>query len=141
MTSSPTTNALQLLSLSAATDAIGASIVRAQGLGIAVNISVYDASLHLLSFSRMPGAKLTSIDIAHNKAFTAAGHRLPTDGYKERVEPGGGLFGVHHTNGGRFCTIQGGEPVLGLDGGCLGAIGVSGGTPQQDKVSAGDFAE
>lgn len=82
----------------------------------------------------MDGAKLTSIDISHNKAFTAAGHRAPTDSYGEKVRPGDGLYGVQHSNDGRFCTIQGGEPVL-VGGECVGAIGVSGGTPAQDKVS------
>lgn len=81
----------------------------------------------------MDGAKLTSIDIAHNKAFTAAGHRAPTDEYDERVKPGGGLYGVQHSNAGRFMTIKGGEPVL-VQGEVVGAIGVSGGTPAQDKV-------
>lgn len=82
----------------------------------------------------MDEAKLTSIDIAHNKAFTAAGHRASTSVYDgKRVGPGGPLFGVQHSNNGRFTTIAGGVPVM-IDGRCVGAIGVSGGLPSQDEV-------
>ena len=48
---------------------------------------------HLLHFSRMPGAKITSISIAMDKAFTAAGHRQGTHLYKEAVWPGGPAYG------------------------------------------------
>jgi uncharacterized protein GlcG (DUF336 family) len=50
-----------------------------------MNIAIVDASIFLLHFERMAGAKLTSIDIAMNKAFTAAGHRIPTSAYKDLV--------------------------------------------------------
>lgn len=104
-----------------------------------MNISVYTADLHLLAFARMTGAKLTSIDIAHNKAFTAAGHRLPTDSYTgDKVGPGAPMYGVNHSNGGRFTTIGGGVPII-VDGACVGSVGCSTGTPGQDKVSL-DYA-
>lgn len=80
----------------------------------------------------MEGAKLTSIDIAYNKALTAAGHRLSTDKYGARVNTD--LSGIGLSNGGRFCTIAGGEPIN-VGGACLGGVGVSGGTPGEDKVS------
>ena len=51
----------------------------------------------------------------------------------DQVEPGGALHGIQHSNGGRFCTIRGGLPILWGEF-CLGGIGVSGGTPDQDKV-------
>lgn len=122
------------LTLSAAQTAISAATAHAQQIGVPMNISVYDSTLHLLAFARMPGAKLTSIDIAHNKAFTAAGHRLPTDAYTaDKVGPGAPMYGVNHSNGGRFMTIGGGVPVI-VDGVCVGSVGCSTGTPVQDKV-------
>jgi uncharacterized protein GlcG (DUF336 family) len=123
------------LSLFLAQTGLDAAISHAQNaLSIPVNISIFSPSLHLLAFASMDNAKLTSIDIAHNKAFTAAGHRAPTSAYDaKRVGPGGSLFGVQHSNGGRFTTIMGGVPVI-VDGRCVGAIGVSGGTPSQDEV-------
>ena len=80
----------------------------------------------------MPTAKLTSIDIAINKAFTAAGHRVPTSHYNSQTFfPGGMGFGIQYSNGGRFCTLTGGVPVL-VHGVVVGAIGVSSGSAGQD---------
>lgn len=101
-----------------------------------MNIAVVDSTLHLLSFARMPGAKLTSIDIAINKAFTAAGHRIPTASYKEAVWPGGAAYGINLSNGGRFTVIAGGVPVTLNDGAVVGGIGCSTGTPDQDRIVA-----
>jgi hypothetical protein len=84
----------------------------------------------------MPGSKLTSISIAQDKAYTAAGHRIPTSAYKENVYPGGAAFGINHSNGGRFCTIGGGVPIIDQGGNVLGAIGCSTGTPAQDEDCA-----
>jgi hypothetical protein len=84
----------------------------------------------------MPGSKLTSISIAQDKAYTAAGHRIPTSAYKENVYPGGAAFGINHSNGGRFCTIGGGVPIIDQGGNVLGAIGCSTGTPVQDEDCA-----
>lgn len=124
------------LTLSAAQAAIAACTAHAKEIGVPMNISIVDATLQLLAFARMPGAKLTSIAIAQDKAFTAAGHRLPTDAYTvDKVGPGGPMYGVHNTNGGRFITIGGGVPVV-VDGQVVGAIGCSTGTPVQDKEVA-----
>jgi len=80
----------------------------------------------------MPTAKLTSIAIAIDKAFTAAGHRLPTSTYSgKNFLPGGPAYGIHNSNGGRFMLIGGGIPIT-IGGAVVGAIGVSTGTPAQD---------
>lgn len=88
----------------------------------------------------MPAAKLTSIQTAIDKAFTAAGHRAPTSTYTnspaaKNFQPGGPAYGIHNTNGGRFCIVGGGLPIWVL-GVCVGAIGVSTGTPGQDEEVA-----
>jgi len=93
----------------------------------------------------MPNAKLTSIQIAIDKAFTAAGHRVPTATYTnspaaKNFQPGGPAFGIHNTNGGRFCIIGGGLPIS-VDGVVVGAVGVSTGTPSQDEEVARAGAE
>jgi uncharacterized protein GlcG (DUF336 family) len=85
----------------------------------------------------MPNAKLTSIQTAIDKAFTAAGHRAPTSTYSSNPQtaknfiPGGPAYGIHNSNGGRFTLIGGGIPIT-IDGVVVGAIGVSTGTPAQD---------
>lgn len=88
----------------------------------------------------MPSAKLTSIQTSIDKAFTAAGHRLPTSTYTASASaknflPGGPAYGIHNTNGGRFCIVGGGLPIE-VDGRVVGAIGVSAGTPGQDEEVA-----
>lgn len=104
------------------------------------NIALVDTTTSLLHFTRMPTAKLTSIQIAIDKAFTAAGHRAPTSTYTnspsaKNFQPGGPAYGIHNTNGGRFCIVGGGLPIM-VEGACVGAIGVSTGTPAQDEEVA-----
>jgi uncharacterized protein GlcG (DUF336 family) len=100
-----------------------------------MNIAIVDATTYLLHFTRMPGAELTSIDIAINKAFTAAGHKTSTHLYKESVWPGGVAYGINNSNGGRFMVIGGGIPIK-IDGDVVGAVGCSTGTPAQDQEVA-----
>jgi uncharacterized protein GlcG (DUF336 family) len=131
----PTTQ-VETLTLEAAKVAVEACEAKARSMGIPMNIAVTDASTHLLHFSRMDGAKITSISIAIDKAFTASGHRIGTHLYKEAVWPGGPAFGIGHSNGNRFMTIGGGLPVVGKNGAILGAVGCSTGTPAQDQQVA-----
>ncbi|KAF2713091.1 DUF336-domain-containing protein [Pleomassaria siparia CBS 279.74] len=120
------------LTLTGARTAIAAAEARAKEIGVPMNIAIVDSACHLIAFSRMEGAKVTSISIAIDKAFTAAGHKAPTSVYKEAVWPGGPAFGIGNSNGGRFMTIAGGVPIL-YDGVVVGAIGCSTGLPKQDE--------
>ncbi|KXS93884.1 hypothetical protein AC578_1698 [Pseudocercospora eumusae] len=132
------TRSVPNLSLEAAVVAANAAQEKAKSMGIDFNIAIVDASLYLLHFVRMPNAKLTSIDISINKAFTAAGHRVPTSTYSTGTKnflPGGPGYGIHNSNGGRFMLIGGGIPIQ-IDGQVVGAIGVSTGTPAQDTEVA-----
>ncbi|KAF2639550.1 DUF336-domain-containing protein [Massarina eburnea CBS 473.64] len=126
------TKPTQTLTQTGAQTALAAATHRATEIAIPMNIAIVDASCHLLAFTRMEGAKLTSINIAIDKAYTAAGHRAPTSVYKENVWPGGPAYGIGNTNGGRFVTIAGGVPIV-QDGAVVGAIGCSTGTPGQDE--------
>ncbi|KAF1850589.1 DUF336-domain-containing protein [Cucurbitaria berberidis CBS 394.84] len=127
-----TTKTVPVLTLDGARIALSAAEARAKEIKIPMNIAIMDNACHLLAFARMEGAKFTSINIAIDKAYTAAGHRAPTSIYKENVWPGGPAFGINNSNGGRFMTIAGGVPIT-KDGVVVGAIGVSTGTPSQDE--------
>lgn len=81
------------LTLSGAKIASDAAEAKARSMGLDMNIAIVDAATHLLHFVRMPKAKITSITIAMDKAFTAAGHRAGTHIYKEAVWPGGVAYG------------------------------------------------
>ena len=133
------TKTSESLTLAGARIAIAAAEAKAREIGVDMNIAIVDASTHLLHFSRMPGAKITSISIAMDKAFTAAGHRQGTHLYKDAVWPGGVAYGLGNTNGGRFTTFGGGLPIKNAKGEVVGGIGASTGTPTQDQevVQAG----
>ncbi|KAG9584853.1 DUF336-domain-containing protein, partial [Aureobasidium melanogenum] len=130
------TRSLPVLSLRAAEIASAAAQKKAQEIGIDFNIAIVDATLNLLHFVRQPTAKLTSINISIDKAFTAAGHKQPTSAYKNpNFLPGGPAYGIHNSNGGRFMLIGGGVPIV-IEGQVVGAVGVSTGTPKQDEEVA-----
>ncbi len=108
---------------------------KAQEIGVPMDIAVVDDGGNLLAFYRMDGAKITSIDIAINKAFTAAGARKATHEYAEIAQPGGPAFGIHVSNQGRFMVFGGGLPIF-VDGHIVGGVGCSSGTPEQDRIVA-----
>jgi uncharacterized protein GlcG (DUF336 family) len=124
------------LTLQGARLIMAAATRRSAALGIPMDIAVVDDGGHLIAFNRMDGAKLSSIDIAISKAWTAACARRPTHDYAEIAGPGKPAFGIHVSNHGRFMIVGGGLPIV-LDGHVVGGIGCSSGTIQQDREVAG----
>ena len=112
----------------------GAAMKSAE-IGVPMCTAVCDESGLLLAFEREDGGKPTSISIAIDKAFTAAGARRPTRFYHERTTPGGPTFGIHISNQGRFSVIPGGLPIQ-KDGVVIGGIGCSSGTGDEDELVA-----
>jgi len=100
-----------------------------------MNIAIVDAGNNLVAFARMDGAWLGSIDIAINKAYTARAFDMPTKDLAPLAQSGESLFGIHATNGGRIVVFGGGIP-LESGSAVVGAIGVSGGTVDQDHEVA-----
>jgi len=107
----------------------------ARKIGVDMDIAVVDPGGNLLGFYRMDQAKVTSIAIAIDKAFTAAGTRKPTREYKAVGAPNGPAFGINTSNHGRFMIFGGGVPII-VDGECIGAVGCSSGSPEQDEQVA-----
>lgn len=112
---------------------IEGAAAKARELGIPMCIAVTDESGHLIRFDRMDGGKVSSISIAIDKAFTGAVARKGTHEYNQLCVPGSQTFGIHISNGGHFCIIGGGLPVI-VEGAIVGGIGVSSGTADQDRV-------
>jgi uncharacterized protein GlcG (DUF336 family) len=79
----------------------------------------------------MDGGWLGSIDIAQDKAFTARAFDISTDELAKLSQPGEPLFGINASNEGRVVIFAGGIPIK-FDGQIIGAVGVSGGKPDQD---------
>lgn len=114
---------------------IEAAQEKAREIGQPMNVAVVDNGRDLKAFARMEDAWLGSIDIAINKAFTSASFLMPTQDLAEMTQPGQPLYGLETTNGGRVVNFAGGIPLQrGED--VAGAIGVSGGTVDQDQEVA-----
>lgn len=114
---------------------IAAAEQRAHEIGQPMNIAVVDEGGNLVAHVRMDGAWLGSIDISINKAFTARAFDISTRDLAEYSQSGGQFFGIHASNRGRVMIFAGGIPLK-RDGKVVGAVGVSGGTGDQDQAVA-----
>jgi uncharacterized protein GlcG (DUF336 family) len=114
---------------------IRASMEKAEEIGQPMNVAVVDNGRDLKAFARMEDAWLGSVDIAINKAFTSVSFVMPTQDLAEMTQPGQPLYGLETTNNGRVVNFAGGIPLM-RDGDVAGAIGVSGGTVDQDQEVA-----
>jgi glc operon protein GlcG len=112
---------------------------KAEGLKLKVNVAVVDDGGHLLSFARMDGARPASGYTAITKAVTAATFRQETGPLPPRGEPDVllnlSLQNAAASGGGKLTTLKGGVPVL-VQGQIIGAVGVGGGTGEQDAQVA-----
>jgi uncharacterized protein GlcG (DUF336 family) len=114
---------------------VEAAIAKAKEIGQPMNIAVVDAGANLTAFMRMDGAWLGSIDIAINKAFTARAFDISTLELGQNSQPGDQFFGIHVSNHARVMIFAGGVPLK-VDGQIVGAVGVSGGSGEQDQAVA-----
>ncbi len=122
---------VQTLTLADARRLLAAAEAAAERIEVPYNTAVVDAGGRLIAFSRMDGAWLGSVDIAMQKAFTARAFDMTTEKLGGMAQSGKPLFGIHTTNDGRIVIFGGGAPII-VDDTVIGAIGVSGGTVDQD---------
>jgi uncharacterized protein GlcG (DUF336 family) len=134
-TSEETPPAAHGVTLERAMAVVAAARLKAGEIGVPMNIAVVDAGNNLTAFARMDGAWLGSIDIAQGKAYTARAFDMETKTLGQASQPGAPLFGIHASNGGRLIIFAGGIPLKDGDA-VAGAIGVSGGTVEQDQEVA-----
>ena len=114
---------------------IRAALEKAEEIGQPMNVAVVDNGRDLKAFARMEDAWLGSVDIAIDKAFTSVSFLMPTQDLAEMTQPGQPLYGLEATNNGRVVIFAGGIPLM-RDGEVDGAVGVSGGTVDQDQEVA-----
>lgn len=114
---------------------IAAAEQRAVEIGQPMNIAVVDAGGNLVSHVRQDGAWIGSIDISISKAWTSRAFDISTADLGANAQPGQQFFGIHTTNGGKVAIFAGGVPLL-RDGQVVGAVGVSGGSGEQDQTVA-----
>ncbi|MDR7031157.1 uncharacterized protein GlcG (DUF336 family) [Rhizobium rosettiformans] len=107
----------------------------AQEAGLSISMCIIDEHGNVVLKHRMDGATLISIEMSEGKAYTAAALQAPTDKISELVLPGQPLFTLASVSGGRYVAFGGGLP-LPVDGKCIGGLGISGGTSEQDTLIA-----
>jgi uncharacterized protein GlcG (DUF336 family) len=108
---------------------IDAAVARAGDLGVRSVVAVVDDSGNLTALCRMDGAPVVSIAVAQNKAYTAL-LGLPSGELYDALSGDPALLtGVQHTP--RMAVFGGGLPIW-VDGALVGAVGVGGGTVEQD---------
>ncbi len=127
--------AIQRLDLADARVLIEGASIRAQEIGVPMCIAITDESGNLIAFERMDGGKVTSTVIAQDKAYTAAAAKKATHEYGSVSQPGAPAYGINSALGGRLMVVGGGLPVV-VDGAVVGGIGISSGTPDQDRDCA-----
>lgn len=122
-----------VLTAEAAATALHAAVAHAESLGIRINVALADSSGVQAGFLRMPGAFLHSIEIAIDKAYTAASFGFPTSQWPAIFAEDEALRTIAHRP--RLVAFGGGVPIR--QGGVLiGGIGVSGGSVEQDEACA-----
>jgi len=114
---------------------IAAAEVKAAEIGQPMNIAVADAGGNLISHVRMDGAWLGSIDISIKKAYTSRAFDIATKDLAGHSQSGNQFFGIHASNDGKIMIFAGGIPLK-QNGVVVGAIGVSGGSGEQDHSVA-----
>jgi uncharacterized protein GlcG (DUF336 family) len=114
---------------------ITAAEKKAKEIGQPMNIAVADEGGNLVSHVRMDGAWLGSIDISIKKAYTSRAFDIPTKDLATHSQSGGQFFGIHASNDGKIMIFAGGIPLK-KDGKVVGALGVSGGSGEQDHTVA-----
>ena len=114
---------------------VAAAEAQAQKMGHPFVIAVVDEGGVLKAFSRMDGAALLSVQVAQDKAYTAVGFGLSTDGWHDFIKDDPPLAAGATTGIDRLVIFGGGYPIK-SDGQIIGAIGVSGGHYTQDMEVA-----
>lgn len=122
------------ITMEAAALMVRAATEKSDELGIKINAAVTDNGGHLIAFLRMPGAFLHSIDISIDKAYTAISFGFPTSEWDGILPPGSTLREGIQTRD-RLVSFGGGIPII-IDGQCIGGIGVSGGSEEEDAICA-----
>ena len=124
------------LNLAGAETVLEAAKKKAAALGLKCNIAIVDDGGHMLAFARMDGARPASADTALTKAVSAATFRQETGPLPAKGEPDVLLsLSIQNASGGKITTLKGGVPIV-IDGQVVGAVGVGGGTGEQDAEVA-----
>ena len=123
------------ITLETAQRLINAAVENGAAAGSPIAVAVTDAAGHVIASARMDEVPLGAMKLALDRAYTSVLWQMPSGDLHETSQPGGDDWGVTSTEQGRIVVYAGGFPVF-SDGMLAGAIGVSGGTGEQDAACA-----
>jgi uncharacterized protein GlcG (DUF336 family) len=115
---------------------IEAARKKSEEIGVLETICIVDEGGYTIALERMNGSRITGVEIAMAKAFTASGHKRSTHLFNKEGGPaavGGEAFGIQQMIPGKFAIFVGGFPIV-INGEVVGGVGVSGGNGQQDTA-------
>ena len=121
------------LSLEKARKIIRAGEKKAKEMNLLAVFAIVNSEGNLIIEERMDNAILVSIDVAYKKAYTAAALKLNTEDLTALVQPGAMFYGLQSDP---KYIVFGGGMLLKVDGKIVGAVGVSGGSAQEDMEIA-----
>ena len=130
----PPPNYGETITLDQAKKAVDAAEAEAKKNSWQMAIAIVSPSGDLVFFQKLDNTAYVSIQVAQMKAKAAAIYRRPTKVYEDRVASGGAGLGALTLP--HVIASEGGVPII-VGGKLIGAIGVSGGTSQQDGIVAG----
>jgi len=108
---------------------------KSKEIKVPIVFSVLDNGGNLILLHKMENALLASTDISINKAYTANALKMPTHELYKIAQPGKPLYGIEATNQGKIVLFGGGYPIK-INGKIAGAIGISGGSVEEDMEIA-----
>lgn len=121
------------ITLEQARKVMSAAEAEAKKNNLNLSVAIVDTGGHLVLMQRMDGAFFASANVAQDKAWSAAAYRRPGKALQDRLAKGGEEIRILRLRG--ASPIEGGDPIL-ADGKVVGAIGVSGGSGDQDGLVA-----
>ena len=120
--------------------ALEAALSKATEIGSPSSVAIVDAGRELVAFARQDGALLASTEISQAKAYTARSLNMNTADVGPLTQPGQPLYLLEVSHQRPLVTFAGGRPLKDGDE-VVGAIGVAGGTvDQDDEVAAAGAA-
>ncbi len=114
--------------------AVQVAVEHARKIEVHIAAAVVDKGGNLVAFLRSEEGPYMSVNIAIDKAYTSASFGVPTSQWDELLASGS-ILREAIVSRDRFVAFSGGLPIV-IDGACLGAIGVSGASEEQDEACA-----
>ena len=131
----PATRQQAVLTLDSALTLVRHALAEGAARRLAVSVTIVDPSMDLLAFAKSDGATPHSVDSSRRKANTAASTRRATGWMGEDL-----ALTLPLATDLQLTNITGGAPLV-VDGVVVGAVGIAGGTPDQDaEIAAGTAA-